>query len=552
MPASRETAGTSTTWRTLPDGKLLATAGCDKTLRAWDLATQTPVFVIPNPALVYGVAFSPDGKLLAGGCADGFVRIFRPASGDCVRQVRLAVEKDGDPVHSDFRPCVQWLDGETLAVGGVDEKLRLVKGDEVRELPALTDKMWRIACFPDGRTVACGGNERRLVLVDVKDPTKNRSLALNADGHEGAFCPIAFSPDGKVLVVREPGHAAVRRFNVETGELLDPILGTPVYGLAFSPDGKKLAGACWDNQVRIWDSETGKHIAGAKGASTFDAAALSPDGKTFVATTGVGLEFFDPETLKLRRRVAVRAGRLALSPDGKWIATAGEGQVSVWEAESGDSETDFTGLKEWVGGLAFAPDSNLLAASVQNVIHVFGIKEDKELRTFTIDHAIGALAFSPDGKLLATGSDSLGGASIHDATTGEEIARTAESTDVLCIGFTADGKTLITGSEETNGASVSFWAVPSAKLIRRIPMTESVRCFALSPDGARVAVACTGVGNVGGKSLGIWDVATGAKVLTLPGHSAYVSGLAFAKDGRSLITASADGTAIIWDVPPEK
>ena len=161
-----------------PDGKLLATAGGDGTVRLWNPATGRPVATLHATSNKYGVsavAFSPDGKLLASAGGDGTVRLWNPATGQPV----------GAPLH--------------------------------------------------------------------------------ASAQNGGVHVVAFSPDGKLLAGAD-GDGTVRLWNPATGRPVGVLQtgtgpNTGVYGVAFSPDGKLLAAGCGDGTVRLWNPATRRPVA---------------------------------------------------------------------------------------------------------------------------------------------------------------------------------------------------------------------------------------------------------------------------------------------------
>jgi WD40 repeat protein/tRNA A-37 threonylcarbamoyl transferase component Bud32 len=289
--------------------------------------------------------------------------------------------------------------------------------------------------------------------------------------------------------------------------------------------------------------------------------AYSPDGKQ-LATGGNGaVEIWDPAAgLRLRELKAPAAGlvlAVAFSPDGRSLATgSGDGVARLWDAATGRESAAFRGHSGPVTSVAFSPDGTQLAsASLDGTVRLWGTASGRSLVTL-VGHSerFRCLAFSPDGKRLAMGSADRT-VKIWDAEGRRSLALRGHADGVRCLAFSRDGKWLATGGDD---ATVVIWDIRGGSEVMRLRAhSGGVSAVAFSPDGRRLATASDD------KTAKIWDVPTGLLLVVYRGHSegpvTLAIGpdrrqsvtlsicLAFSPDGRRLATGSIDGTLKIWD-----
>jgi sugar lactone lactonase YvrE len=239
---------------------------------------------------ISGIAFSPDGSVLAVGDSGGSVELWNAAG----RKLALTdtVPSSGGAVNSvAFSP-----DGKTVAAGDSSGSVELwnAAGGKLAltdTVPSSGGAVNSVGFSPDGRTLAAGGNDGKVSLWNVADPARRRLVGqLLVTG--GPVNSVAFSPDGKTLA------AANSDGKIYTWNLADPVrpllagIGdvsdASVNSIAFSPDGKTLAAANSDGGITLRNAVTGTLLASYSAGASVNAIAFSQDGSTLAAGDSAG------------------------------------------------------------------------------------------------------------------------------------------------------------------------------------------------------------------------------------------------------------------------
>ncbi len=299
------------------------------------------------------------------------------------------------------------------------------------------------------------------------------------------------------------GAHAVQISSVTTGRLeLSFDEASPVYGLAFSPNGSALVTA-GDHGTRLWSVATGKKVWQAE----------------------------DPS-------VAV-----AFSPDGKRIAEVGQGPVRLREAETGRIVREFLGHVAEVDVATFSPDGQLLATASRDLtIKIWDVVTGEELRTMVRYGGTYALAFSPDGRLIAA----AGGGNdieIFGVARDQEVTRlqrpvqqsgTSNSSSsqgsVFTLAFSPDGKRLAAGGADY---ACTIWDVARKEIVR-ILRGSSYSLTALSFESSGKLLMSGSLDHL----IRLWDVASGEEVRSFRAAEGPISALAFSRNGEHIATAT--------------
>ncbi|OBT97675.2 hypothetical protein VE01_04595 [Pseudogymnoascus verrucosus] len=271
-----------------PDGKLLATASLDGTVRLCDVATQKTLQVLEHNRGVGAMAFSPDGNLLAcavrvGDARDRTVKLWNPATG---KELQMQ-----SPMESgDFVNCIAFSpDGKLLASASDEKKIRIWDPTTGCLLLILIHKRGAqsVAFSPDGRLLAsaCGGG-----VIKLWDPHTGYEIRSFV-AHSVCIFAIAFSPDGQLLASTSL-DTTVKIWDLATGINRQTFAEhtRSVVSIAFSPDGKLLLSASLDKTIQIWESTTGNvHDTLVRPGEIDSGIALSPDGSLLAcAFSGTG------------------------------------------------------------------------------------------------------------------------------------------------------------------------------------------------------------------------------------------------------------------------
>jgi RNA polymerase sigma factor (sigma-70 family) len=506
---------------------------------------------------LYAVAFSPDGKFLASSAGD--VRLWDLKTRRQVRQL-IGPNKKKDASLLAFAP-----DGKTLAVvlqaepGAYEDKLLsfwdVASGKERRRFRGHDQYIGCIAFSPDGQLLASGSSDKTVRLWDVATGRRIRELRGHESGLQGVVS-IAFSPDGKTLAAA--GMTTLHLWDPSTGKELrriDEKVG-PLLAVAFSPDGKTLVSTGGNGRIRLRDPLTGRERFPNDGHESWTVAVgLSPDGRTVVSggadRTIRVWETFSGRPLRQLEKAQYQGAGMVCTPDGKTVIASSyqypKGYtVGLWDVATGKALRQFGGHADKVWRVALSGDGRTLATSGGESLCLWDVGTG-ELRHRVKGHRGGAYAvtLSPDGKLLAA-LDGEGTAHLWDATTGAHRhawRRPKGDPTLRSVAFSPDGALLAAGSDE---GVIALWRVTTGKEVARWTghpkYPRGVTSLAFTPDG-RVLVS-------GGDdhTVRLWEVATGQERRCFRGHQLGVTSVACSTDGRVVVSSSFDETLLVWDV----
>ncbi len=464
-----------------------------------------------NEALVkiLTVQFSPDGKLLATGDANGTARLWNIENG---QQIRSFEGHTGWVWQVNFNPddttLVSCCENGMIKLWDVNTEqcLHTIQQDTVRS--------WLSSFSPDGTLLASGRTDQTIKIWDIRTGECVKTLAKQTN----IITAVIFSPNGQMLASGSEDKT-VKLWDLGSGECLHTLAGhtQTVWSVIFSPDGQMLASGSEDKTVKLWDVATGKCWKTLQGAQ-----------------------------IEL-------VWSMAFSPDGQTLAIAGEAStISLWDVDTGQCIQTFSGHTTRVWSVAFSPDGQILASGAEDQsIRLWQVATGSCIKTLQgYPGYIGSVAFSPDGQSLAGNTGYT--VRLWDLADGNSLRSLYGHTrDVMSLAYSADGQTLATGSLDS---TIRLWNVSTGECLKTLrEHTSFIFSLTYSPDCQTLASAgtyspdCQTLASAGAdKTIKIWDVNTGKCLQTLAGHTGWIFSVVWSPDGKVLASMS-ENSIHLWD-----
>ncbi|QLE57672.1 caspase family protein [Nostoc sp. TCL26-01] len=567
-----------------PDGKILASASDDNTIKIWNLNGQLIETITGNKQRITAINFSPNGKYLAAASADNSIKIYslnKLSLDKTTHQINLIKTIIG---HTDIVTSVAFSpDIQIIVSSSLDKTIKLwrIDGSLINSVNAHNGWVNTVVFSPNGKIIASGGEDNLVKLWQTADGKLIKTLTA----HQGQITRVKFSPDGKIIASAS-GDKTIKLWNID-GKLLQSIdaHNGQVNSINFNGNGKILASAGADNTIKLWLLD-GKLLTTIKGHNEqIRDISFSPDNKVMAsASSDKTIRLWQVNNLSTlqnnvntvswsnnnqnflsgswdgsvtiwQKATNISASPLikftahqdiieavSFSPDHKILATASADKtIKIWNSQTQQLMQTLTGHQDRVTSISFSPDNQIIASgSVDKTIKIWRVADGKLIRTLTGHRdEVTSVSFSSDGKFLASGSADdtvkiwqVDGKLVNNLT-GHGLA-------IASVKFSPDSKTLATASWDN---TIKLWQVPDGKLINNLNgHTDGVTSLSFSPDGQILASGSAD------NTIKLWNTQDATLLKTLLGHPGKVNSLSFSPDGKVLLSGGEDAGVRLWNL----
>lgn len=555
---------------------------------------------------VGAAVYAPDGYLLA--TAVGRDILFYDT---LVEQFVLRLNGHKNDVQAmAFSPVLEEGEPAILASCAVNETSLLIwdvqAGQAVWRLEGHTGWIRSLAFSPDGALLASASTDTTIRLWEFPGGTLRHTLR----GHSDMVSGVAFHPDG-TLLASTSRDGTVRFWDTTSGEQVRQWSKAQLFarvppttrpdnpswttGIAFSPDGSRLAVGTTAAVVQLFDVETGRLIHTLQGHTDWigmQGVDFSPDGRTLASASLDGtIRLWDLESGMLRDTLNHGRNQLlgvSWNPRGETLATSStmSGRVTIWDPEQGVVVQDIPLVQGAPVALSYASDGQTLAAAGQNgTIRLHLLDQHRQVILGGGASTPQAVAFLGKDRLIVATSDTAGRAALFDLTLRQRVQtishldgeavrvavspdRTAREEQAGQGGQAGQGEPTIVAVGSNTGEIV-LWDVQQEKPLRTLHVREitqeggagaarpgSITALTFCNDGAYLAAStggdestdsANGDSDAGEPQIGVWDIETGVLHTVLQGHSDTITALAARSGTSQLASTGRDGSLRLWD-----
>jgi WD40 repeat protein len=554
------------------DGSTLAISMSDQSVSLYDPSAGKLIRSFVGSQIGGPLAFSPDDRLLItkSTTEKGNLRLWETQTG---KLFQVLAGHTGPIVGIAYSP-----DGKLIASVGADKSLKLWDAQAGKFLMNLTGFRFSLndVTFSPDSKIAAGADDVTVFFWDVQTGRLQKQIQSDVPSRNfpAPVRSIIFSPDGQMLAISSYDHTFTILETATGAAKFNFSQDSPPYAAAFSPDGKTIVTACEPKALYFWDLAAAELRIKIGSEAQSYAVALSPDGKTVVSDGGFfdsALRLWDAETGTLLRTLIGHESALSMlvfSPDGKLLVGAESGStVRIWNFDSGEliQTLNLSEMGE-TSSVSFSPDGKLLILAsnyTDGSIRLISTETWQVKRTIPASRTtqeidpvtkksemvrLGVVCtqLSSDGKTLAAVVDQGQTVKFWNTRTWTAVrAVPLKVSDIFHCGFSSDLKVMVSnyqgGKNNPRFGNLDVWDMSRGVLLNTLAEREADP-LAFSPDGKMFLIAERD------RTVSLRDAVTGKLKLAFKGHMNEVPSAVFSRDGAQLLTGSLDGTVRLWSV----
>ena len=522
-----------------PDGKYFATASADATVCLWNVEDAKQKLCVKHDKAVYDIVFSLDGGMVIAAGKDGTVRLWDVDDGTLIKSY-------------DFDGTIIWdldlnLDGSKLAAAREDGFVSLINLNDLEAPPQNWEQdsaAYKAVFSPDGKWLGVGTASGKTYLWNVDDVY----FVLGATHNDEVYA-LDFSFDSKWMVSGGADSVArsseVSRRGTARGVMTH---GDWIEFIDFSPNDNWFVTASDDNNLRVWDVETGIEKLRMQHDGFVLRMDISDNGG-WIASTGydqtarVWNAASGSEMIHIP--LVTRGTAILFNEEGtRLIVGDDKGNITLWDTSMLLARLNYIEFPELVRGAHYSPSGEILAVHTdEKNVRLFSVDDILSIKTGTEGTEILPtkgltyyLAYSPDNKWVAVEETREDKIRLYNFET-EETLIIDHGAKVYGFDFSPDNTQVVTAGGDS---FLRFWDLASGEEIASIENPAPLQSVAYHPGGKHVAAGMM-------NKIVIWDVESKQEVETLR-QTGEFHNLTYSGDGTWLAAGSNEGIIYLWNV----
>lgn len=465
------------------DGKFIISGSADHTIKVWDFATAKVVRTIGghNSYIKEVLISSDDSFILSCSGFDNEIKIWDFSTGKLLKSITE---------WSDVNSMAISPNNIFLATGTDDSSVKIwniAENKLIKILEGHSGWVSSLAFSPCGKYLISGSLDETIIIWDFLTGKRIGTLT----GHTGSVRSLIFSPNGNYIISGGLRNDPIKIWKFSSLELLynltiDQIDIVSIDAISISPDENYILCGSLDTML-LWNLNNGELLDIFWHKSKVSSVAFSPDGKHAISSSDNAIIIWNIFTKKLVKTLnghSIKVNALAVSPDGRFIATAlNNNTILIWNRINGSIFHRFEGYNKIVNALAISPNLKyLISGSNDNSIRIWDLVTKNNVRTLAGHRDfINSISITPDSKYIISGSNDQS-IKIWDIETGGLIKTlVGHNEGVKYISLSMDGTFIVSTSEY----SIKVWSFSTGDLITSIRGCFNCACL-FSPENNHI------------------------------------------------------------------